>query len=913
MGRSLVIGIVTTFLLIGGLATFFYINYVKVKKLSAINAIPNDAALILEVKNISGCWATFSTSDIWKDLSKNEALQELNYKITYIDSLISLNNDLKNDIAHHRSVISVHTQNGQKMALLFVSETGSNTDAASIARWIAKANQYTLKKHSFEQETVYDFLDKDKMPVMSMTYRDQLLICSSEGVLVEEVIRKLKYKLPNDTRGFEQITAMAEVSNDVSIFVNYTYFPSFLNVFLKSAYCDLFAYLKRFANWSMFNVKINKDFFNLSGVSYTDDSVFQYLDLFKTQTPAVLTLHTLIPKNTAMMLQTAYSDYTKFGIDLTEYLQVHQKIDEYTRFADSLDNRYGIDLGDKLFSLIGNEALLGILESSGADYEKELFAAVRFTDVVQAKTVLNSYVFAIKKRGEYDSIILPSYNGFVIEHLQLGNFLKLYYGETFENIVSPYYTVIDDAVVFANKPETLKLIIDSYQSGNTLAKSKSYSEYSQKSASTANVNFYINPSYGYMLPAGFVTDEFFSTLSRYQYDFKKFEYMSVQFANTSNKAFFTNLNIQFNSSFEEDTRILWNVKLDTSFDMNPVVVFNSTTRQNCILVQDASNTLYYISANGNIVWKSKLSGKIISPIKQIDPKKSGHVYYLFNTQKQVYLVDEQGDNMIGYPVRFPGNATAALSMVDFYGDSVYRFFVPLDNSRVIGYEINGKPLQGWNPKTVPEKIASELSMIKVGTTPYILGSGAKGSLLMYTVKGTLVKLDIPVTISDRVPVLAYASDTSMITLVIVDTTGTLVSFELTSSLKPTFKNSLQLGLNPEYFMTFTNLKKNRIFLVGNDKEFSVYDQSAHKLSSTSVNDSSTFRPFINTTVAGDIMIGYTDKQLRSINWVTTSGTPYSSFPMEGATTFTVDNLMLDGSHYVIRGAQFNNLVLIKLK
>lgn len=914
MNRSLLIGIIVTFLIIGSLATIFYINYIKVKSVPAINAVPSDAALIFEVKNIHSCWGSFVNSDLWLDLQKNEGVSQLSGKIHFIDSIISINPMLQGIIADNKSVISFHTQGGQKLSMLFVAETGKKMDASSLADWISQTLKYTIRKRNFESETVYDFLDKDKLSVMSLSARDQLLICSSDGALVEESLRKLKYKLPNLTQGFEQVSAMAEVSSDASIYVNYQYLPSFMNLFSKSEYFGLFDYLKRFANWSMFDLKITKEHFSLSGLSYTDDSVFQYLDLFKSQAPLQMSLHKILPKSTAMMLQTAYSDYPKFGVDLTEYLQVHKKLENYIHFTDSLENRYGIDLGDKFISLIGKEAMLGMLEPIGSDYNNELFAVLNFNNKVQAESLLKSYIIEIAKRGEHDSAVIPAYNGYNIEHLQLGNFLKLYYGEIFENIYSPYYTIINDAFVFANNVSTIKMIIDNYSSGNTLDKDEQYQKFNEQSATTSNLSFFVSPNHCFLLPALYVTDEFFSLLNRSQYDFKKFECISVQYANTNNKEFFTNLNFKFNPSFKEDTRLFWAVKLDTAFDVQPAVVFNSSTRQNCIIVQDLNNTVYYINNTGTILWKSKLSGKIMSEIKQVDAQKNGRIYYLFNTDKQACLIDENGNNMPGYPVRFPGKATAGFSLFDFNNDSSYQFFIPLENNKIIAYQINGKPVQGWNPKTTEEKISTKISSVTISGKSYLFAPGSKGSLFIYSAKGERVRQEVKLNISGNLPVFAFAADSLNSFVAFADTGSIFNIYSIDSTMLLTLSNSYSFGVKPEYIDAYMSpLTKEWVVLSGDKKEFSVYDKPDHKSVNKSITDSLFIKPFINFNNKGEVMIGYTDKTPGQQYWFTSSGLLYPSFPMQGSTVFGTGNLMMNGNNYLITGDKQNNLVLIRLK
>lgn len=914
MNRSLTTGIIITVAIITALAVFFYINYIKVKSVPALNAIPNDAALIIETKNIENSWANFLQSDMFRDLQKNETVSHLSHRISVIDSLVNLNPELKELLAENKIAVSFHAQGGQKLNILFVAETGSKIDLLSFSNKIAQTNQYTIRKRTFENESIFDLLDKDKMSVLSIAYRDQLLICSTEGTLVEESVRKLKYKLPNNTQGLEQISNMSEVGSDASVFINYQYFSQFIDLFTKSEYYGLFTYLKRFANWSMFDLKITKEQLNFSGLSYTDDSVFQYLDLFKTQSPVEMSLHKMLPKNTAMYLQTSYSDFPKFSADLTEYLQVHKKLDSYIHYTDSLENRYSINLGDNLIAVLGNEAILAMLEPMGSDYEKDLFAFIKTKNKTAAEALFKGYATAIDKRGEHDSLPLTTYNGYAIEHLQLGNFLKQYYGEIFENISSPYYTFINDVIVFTNNINTLKMIIDNYASGNTFDKDEQYKKFSASSAASSNINFFFSPNRCFMLPSGFITDDFLSVMNRYQYDFKKFEYISVQFANTNNKAFFTHINIKYSPSFAEDTRILWTVKIDTTFASSPAMVYNSATKQNCILVQDVNNVLYFINNSGNILWKTKISGKVISNFTQIEPQKNGKTYFLFNTDKQACLIDENGSNMSGYPVKFPGTATASLSIFDFKGDSNYQFFVPLDNNRIMGYQIGGKPILGWNPKTIDEKISAKIASIRIKSESYILATGLKGNLLMYSLKGERIKQETGFVLNPTVQIFTSVIDSANAFVALTDTNSIFNIFSIDSTLKLATNQTYKLSIHPEYVQAVMNdLTKDWIVLSGDKKEFSVFDKANHKSFSIPVVDSIFSRPFLNNTVSGDIMIGYTSKSTNKINWYTKQGTEYPSFPIDGSSTFCVGNLMMNGGNYIVSQDKLNNVLLIKLK
>ncbi|MFI5221365.1 MAG: DUF3352 domain-containing protein [Bacteroidia bacterium] len=907
-------GIIATVVVIIALAVVFYLNFIRVKSVPALHAVPSSACLIFEVKNIQNAWKNFAATDMWKDLEKNEAVKKVNQKINLIDSLIGLNEELKKMLSSNKAVVSFHAQEGQKLSLLLVAETGKKLEADEFIKWISAAYHFNVLKRTFEAATVFDLVTEDKKTAISVCYHEQLLIISEESSLVEESIRKLKYNLGNSTKGLEQLAAMAETTGDASVYVNYRLLPSYFNLFTKPEYSDQFSFIRQMANWTVFNIRLGNESMHFTGLTVTDDSLFQFLDLFKTQSPVEMNMQKLLPKNTAFYLQIGCSDYPKYATDLAEYLQVHKKADLYNRYTDSLEKRYGIDLGDKFSSLVGNEAILGMMEPVSSDYKKELFAVIQFKDQALAAAQLNNFVLAITKRGEMDSAGTSTYNGLTIQHLLLGNFLKLYYGELFENIRSPYFTQVDNAFVFANNMQSLKNIIDNYKTGNTLVNDGRFGRFMENSANSSNVNFFLSPGYCFLLPSSYITDDFLSILNRYHFDFKKYEYLSVQFANSNNKAFFTSINFKFNPSFKEDTRVLWTLKLDTGFSVAPAIVYNSTAKQNAILVQDINNTLYYINNTGNISWRTKLSGKIISSITQMDPQKNGKIYYLFNTTSQACMIDENGNNMIGYPIRFPGTATASLSIFDFGNDSNYQLFVPLENNRVAGYTINGKPIQGWNPKVCDEKIVSKIGCIRAGKRSFIFASGSKGTIMIWSAKGEKLKGDYQAKVNANLSPFTVVADSVSSFVALCDSSGLLSIFTVDTTLKFIPNNMFSFTSKPDYIeMNFNPDSKQWTILSGTQKEFSVYDKPGHILFSQQLQDSGFVKPFFNFTTNGNLMISYSSLSSGKLHWFTNSGAEYPSFPVDGSTIFTVGNLMSDGSNYLVCGDRDNHLILVKLK
>jgi antitoxin component YwqK of YwqJK toxin-antitoxin module len=83
------------------------------------------------------------------------------------------------------------------------------------------------------------------------------------------------------------------------------------------------------------------------------------------------------------------------------------------------------------------------------------------------------------------------YKGYIINYLHIPGFFRMILGKLLERLEKPYYTIIDRYVIFSNHPQTLKGIIDDYESGNTLANSVEFHNFSKNFSSKSSVFLYI--------------------------------------------------------------------------------------------------------------------------------------------------------------------------------------------------------------------------------------------------------------------------------------------------------------------------------------------------------------------------------------------------------------------------------------
>jgi hypothetical protein len=84
------------------------------------------------------------------------------------------------------------------------------------------------------------------------------------------------------------------------------------------------------------------------------------------------------------------------------------------------------------------------------------------------------------------------YHGYTINYLSMKGLFKVLLGKFFARYDKPYYTIINNFVVFSNHPQTLQSMIDDYINKNTLVKSEEFREFRKEFEDEGAVFVYIN-------------------------------------------------------------------------------------------------------------------------------------------------------------------------------------------------------------------------------------------------------------------------------------------------------------------------------------------------------------------------------------------------------------------------------------
>ncbi|MEO6037973.1 MAG: hypothetical protein ABIQ93_06120, partial [Saprospiraceae bacterium] len=185
------------------------------------------------------------------------------------------------------------------------------------------------------------------------------------------------------------------------------------------------------------------------------------------------------------------------------------------------------------------------------------------------------------------------------------------------------------------------------------------------------------------------------------------------------------------------TAILWKTPLSADAMTPPSLIpGRNATGETAILIQDAENQLYCLDAGGTLRWRRKLPGRLMGPVQGIDFQGNQRNCYLFNTATQLWLLDDAGADVSGFPIALQSPATNGVVAVDFDHSLRYYYFVACANGNLYGYDQFGRSLSGWNPLSGVGQVTQPLLHCQRGDKDYLVALNRNGQLWVYGRDGT---------------------------------------------------------------------------------------------------------------------------------------------------------------------------------
>ncbi len=678
-----------------GLFALMSCQQISQEKEKRINAVPKSAFLVIEADDMGDAFQNLSENSLWKTINDEKSIEVISTQLKALNSFLKKN---EVEVDDDKLLLSVHKTGSNSFDYLIYLNEGDIDNY-----FFEKIVKYKKSTKKYDGADIYKYsLPGIDVPVFVCKYKG-VLVLSRNIILVENSIRQLNSGVSlMDNQDFNSLYNATNPKEDFNILINI----SKLDIVSSwSSQKELVSWTKKFSDWVELEVSPEKEEVFMSGIVSTNDSIGHFLGVFKNQKARAITIDELLPSATSFSISFGIDTFSKYYQSYTNYLRKNGKIQQF----EIKQKSFKIDRHKLFDSWVEDQFLIASIKSNKAE--------INYNDLVLIKSKDEALALEALQLVSDKSVI--DFRRYAIRKFNKSNVLSSYFGGFLDKINKPYYTVIDDVVVFSDNLKTVKEVISDYLDGRSLSNYNHFKDLKSDLSDESNILFYFkNPDF--VESIGDVFPDLKKVISRNSKVLSKYKSGGIQFSYDGKNAFVYIL-LKQSSKEENEVKPLWDLDFEKELYDKIFTLYNHKTKKKEVAVQDKDNVLYLVSTSGKILWKKQLDSKILGEIKQVDLYKNKRFQMVFNTEKYLYLIDRNSKKLPGYPIKLRWKSTSGVGVFDYSKMRDYRLLVPMGKHLVM-YNGKGDVVKGFKKNKVKGTINKAPQHFRVKGKDYIIVS-----------------------------------------------------------------------------------------------------------------------------------------------------------------------------------------------
>ena len=491
--KKIVLGFLT--LIVLAIAAFvLYVWFTETKTRDPFTAIPDDAVYIIETTDLTEGWTTLSDSKMWKHMRTNKHFEDISKSAATLDSLIKGDATMDMLFSNRQLLVSAHMISGSDYDFVFVINMKQASKVLFVKDYIKGiigAYGYSMNKRNFEGNEIIELTDNETLEVLYITFIDNLFVGSYSPILLEKSIKQKDKNNWTKNKTFQAVAGEISSKKLFNFYFNYSQLSKYMAVYLSEE-SDIVNSLGKSLEFSAFNVNFEDERLSFSGYTNLADSVSSYLKSLANVSPGKSAGYKIASDKTALYIAMCFDNFDDFYKNLTKEFSDEKgdTYEDYSKTVKKVEKLFRISMQDDFFSWIGTEIAFVKLKPVANTKENDVSILIHAKDIDDAKKGLDHLTTQVKKRSplKFEEV---DYKNYTINYLDIKGFFKMFFGKLFGKLEKPYFTYIDDYVVFSNSPSSLMDIIDDYLDGKTLEKNKAFTEFRDNFESKSNITAYI--------------------------------------------------------------------------------------------------------------------------------------------------------------------------------------------------------------------------------------------------------------------------------------------------------------------------------------------------------------------------------------------------------------------------------------
>ncbi len=499
MKKKLFIGITTLLLLFIAYQVFIFTSASE-NNINPIYLIPKDAVFVIDTERPIDTWDEISNSIIWKHLQKNTYFKEVTKSLNTLDKTFQKQKKLIEQVGERDLLVSIHVYKPKTYGLFYTVDLQKFSKLKFLQSSIAKlaGEGFNVTKRTYKNHEIIEVYDKKERKTLYLSFIQNQLIASYIHSLVENSIEQYNSPVIGRDNNFIEINQETPEEGFFKLFIQYKYLNKYLACFSNNMNYPMLETIQKSWLYSGLDIGLKENSI-IQAEGYTNflSSSDNYLTALQKSGKAKRSIAKIAPKNTALYLSFAFDSFDEFYQNF-QLLQKENKasFEGYTKQVSEVENRLNISVKEDVYSWIGDEIALLHIDDAISKKQKNIALVLKTKDITKATEKLKHIVTKIKEKTPLKFKQL-NYHGHTINYLDLKGFFKMIAGNLFEKMEKPYFTILDEYVVFSNSPNTLKEIINTQRIGYTLASDQKFIEFNDQFDEASSIFGYINTPYIY--------------------------------------------------------------------------------------------------------------------------------------------------------------------------------------------------------------------------------------------------------------------------------------------------------------------------------------------------------------------------------------------------------------------------------
>lgn len=816
-----------------GLGYFFYTLNSSTDK-TIWDAIPDDAVAVIELSKVDEWWYDHEESTSLEPLKNAAFVQPLKKALSQSAKILKKEGYTIFDLTGDKQIALLLSKSKKGITASLLIPVSENDD--SFLKVLLKGLKSDFGKPGVEikkAETGFEYykLKKEK---------DEFYIHKSSGLLcvsfTNEGMSSILGALASNQKESEFVKkkklheATEVTTENLNVYLNPVMLFQAINPLMKDASKSFLHALEHFADNAFLDIKFDEGAVYFNGFTHDSDTAFTFANCLKTQKPIPFSLKSMLPNRTLSFAYLGISDGVLFKHNLEEYSWSSDK--PLQDGWSVLHKTFQINVDDVYKEIRGEVVLVEVLNRFKT-IDKLIY--IKPVSIEKARGQYNEMALGVLDQDK--DLVREQYKDVEITQMGEFDFPGKVFGSYFSGFESTYYAAIGDYIVLSESPQPLKALVNDMEEDEVWSRSLEKNFLVERYFTDANFGFYVDLNQAITWLNSNLSPKGQASLKGMDDLLSQVGMFSIQITNENEKLFTSMISVFEGSDKREtvevvtpetleDASVLNELYFEHSLVSKPIIVNNHVDHSLETLVVDSTNTIHLVSSRGELLWSYQLEGEVVSKIHQVDVFKNQKLQYLLATSAKVYCIDRKGNDVDNYPYALEqgSGVIKTLSVVDYEGVKDYRVGISSTDGYLVLNNIEGKSLEGWNPKKFESPLLQPLLHSRVRGKDFML-TAEKNKIHAFKRNGEYYE-GFPVSLKGEMNGSWFVKEgpslrKSIISFVLDNNRVKVVAFNGKEELKNDFRN---ITATPNASLVSSAGNEKEVFLINESSNvWSVFD------------------------------------------------------------------------------------------